>query len=410
MTLFRSGSPALADANEHVGEPPSAGQPGQPGRQHVGGYEIVAPVGRGGMGAVFKAIQVSMGRVVALKILPRKLARNEAYVQRFLREARSAARLSHPNIVQAIDAGHADGYYYFAMEFVDGRSLRDVIETAGSLPEHRALEVVRDVARGLCRAHDAGIIHRDVKPDNILVTPDGGVKLADLGLAREAAATDTSITVVGSALGTPGYISPEQVRGESHLDGRTDVYALGATFYHLVVGAAPYSGGTHAEVMSKHLTEPVPDARRNAPQLSPDSAAIIRTAMQKKRDDRYASMAEFLEDVESVLRGDAPRHASSATQRSAASRSAPTLLAAALRPRSRLYVCAVGGLLVVAVAAALLWSTTKPRLPPAVVAPGAPSPRTLEPGNCSRRSGNGRRSIPANTARRSRSTRRRSPR
>ncbi len=325
------------------------------------------------MGAVFKATQVSMGRVVALKILPRKLARNEAYVQRFLREARSAARLNHPNIVQAIDVGYADGYYYFAMEFVEGRTLSDIIEADGPLSERRALEIIRDVARGLRCAHSAGIIHRDVKPNNILVAPDGCVKLADLGLARETTDNDASITVAGSALGTPGYISPEQVRGETNLDGRTDVYGLGATFYHLVVGTAPYDGGTHAEVMSKHLTEPVPEPRQKAPQLSPESAAIIQAAMQKRREDRYASMSEFLEDVESVLRGKPLRHAQVATRR----RAAPRTL-------NRTYAYVGGGLLVIAIAVAAFWLTTRPQSPPAAVASDVPAPRPDQPAAAAR--------------------------
>ena len=269
----------------------------------MGGYEIISKIGQGGMGAVFKARQVSVDRVVALKILPPKHAKQQQFLVRFLREAQAAARLDHPNIVQGIDAGQAGGYYYFAMEFVDGRTLKDILEAEGRLPERRALEITRDIARALDCAHEAGLIHRDVKPDNILVTANGTPKLADLGLAREAARTDSSVTVVGTALGTPDYISPEQVRGEADLDGRTDIYSLGATLYHLLTGSPPYTGGTRAEVMSKHLSKPVPNPRKADRQLSVGAVAIVRKAMAKKREQRYATAKELLQDVEHVLLG-----------------------------------------------------------------------------------------------------------
>ena len=188
-------------------------------KRAIGGFEIIAKLGQGAMGAVFKARQVSVDRIVALKVLPRNLAKNENYVVRFLREAHAAAKLDHVNIVQGIDAGQADGYHYFAMEFVDGNTLRDVLTAQGKLSEQHALEIARDVARALDCAHEAGLIHRDVKPDNVLIASDGTVKLADLGLARETERTDSGVTQVGTPLGTPNYISPEQVRGEQHSMG-----------------------------------------------------------------------------------------------------------------------------------------------------------------------------------------------
>jgi serine/threonine-protein kinase len=293
---------------EQPSQPTGAKPGGRTERPRVGGFEVLSRIGRGGMGAVFKARQLSVNRVVALKILPRKLARNEHYLARFLREARSAARLSHPNVVQAISAGQADGYYYFAMEYVAGRNLRQLLDER-RLAETEALTLIRHVTLALGCAHEAGMVHRDVKPDNVLVTPDGIAKLADLGLAREGTPQDTSVTLAGTALGTPGYISPEQVRGQTDLDGRNDIYSLGATLFHALAGRAPYDGNTAAEVMTKHLTEPPPDPRALRPDVSPGAAAIVLKSMAKEPDERYGSIAEMLEDVDRVLEGEAPVHA-----------------------------------------------------------------------------------------------------
>jgi len=281
---------------------PSGGAPSRENNKtRVGGYEIISKIGQGAMGAVFKARQVSMDRVVALKILPPALAKDSAFLERFLREARAAAQLNHPNIVQAYDAGMADGYSYFAMEFVDGNSLQTVLKVSGALEEHRALEITRDIAQALDCAHNAGIVHRDVKPDNILLAPDGTAKLADLGIARRTGLTDSSLTQAGATLGTPNYIAPEQVRGEPDIDGRADIYSLGATLYHMLTGASPYAGGTSAEVMSKHLTQPVPDVRKAVPRVSPRTNVFIKKAMAKNRANRYATAKEFLDDLAMLL-------------------------------------------------------------------------------------------------------------
>ncbi len=267
----------------------------------LGGFEILAKVGEGGMGAVFKARQASVGRVVALKVLPPLLARDKKTVERFLREARAAAMLKHPNLLQVFDAGVADGSYYYAMEFVDGQSVRKLLDAARYLPEQRALEIARDVASALDCAHSAGLVHRDVKPANILIASDGSVKLADLGLARKTAATDAAVTQPGVVLGTPNYIAPEQIRGEEKLDGRCDVYSLGATLYHMLAGAPPFSGRVPGEVMAKHLTEPVPDPRRLNPHISPQASRIVQKAMAKEREHRYTNAKALVHEINSLL-------------------------------------------------------------------------------------------------------------
>lgn len=267
----------------------------------VGGYEILRRIGQGGMGSVFVARQISMNRPVALKILAPHLAKDKTYVERFLREARAAARLSHPNIVQAYDVGNAQGYFYFAMEYVDGVTLKKMMQQSGDpIPEKRALEIVRDIADALRHAHAANIIHRDVKPENILLTSDGVPKLADLGIARDKLSNDSHLTQ-GAAIGTPLYISPEQARGESDIDGRADVYSLGATLYHILTGQTPYSGGTSVEVISKHLTAPVPDPKKINPKISRAAANIAMKAMAKNKINRYPSATAMAEDILSAL-------------------------------------------------------------------------------------------------------------
>ncbi|MFW6107647.1 MAG: protein kinase domain-containing protein, partial [bacterium] len=282
-------------------EPDDGGANPNGAKRRLGGFELVRKLGQGAVGVVFLARQTSMDRAVALKVLPKRLAKDKGFVERFLREARAAARLNHPNIVQAIDAGKSGGYFYFAMEYVDGEPLQEVLATTGALPEQWALEIARDVADGLDHAHQAGVLHRDVKPGNIMIGSDRRAKLTDLGLARELQQHDAAITQAGAALGTPHYISPEQVRGERDLDGRTDVYSLGATLYHMLTGSTPFSGGTSAEVMAHHLTEPVPSPKKANSEVSYRAAEIVRRAMAKDPDARYPTAAALRDDISDLL-------------------------------------------------------------------------------------------------------------
>ncbi|MFO7897641.1 MAG: protein kinase [Planctomycetota bacterium] len=274
-------------------------------RIEIGGFEIIERIGRGGMGAVYRARQVSMDREIALKVLARRLARNEAYVKRFVREARAAARLDHPHIVQGIDVGKSSGYYYFAMEFVEGETAAEKVTREGPLDEEEALRICRQIARALDHAHQrANIIHRDVKPQNILLSRAGPAKLADLGLARQKIQGDSTVTSSGITLGTPDYIAPEQIRGEIGLDGRCDIYALGATLYHLLVGHPPYRGETANVTMARHLTDPVPDLTADRPDVSPSAAAVVRWAMQKEKADRFQTAAEMADAIGRALDGE----------------------------------------------------------------------------------------------------------
>ncbi len=269
----------------------------------IGGFEVLEKIGQGGMGVVYKARQISLDRIVALKILPPRLAKDESFVKRFRREALSAARLNHPNVVQVIDVGEDKGYHYLAMEYVEGRSLKQILKERGRLPEKEALLIVRQVAEALSYARKEGIVHRDIKPDNILVSSRGVAKLADLGLAKRPA-EDADLTLSGSVVGTPYYIAPEQAEGREDIDIRADLYSLGATLYHMVVGEVPFSGPTPAAVMLKHLKDPPPDPRKKVPHLSAACAALILRLMEKDRHKRIQSPDRLMKEIDAILRGE----------------------------------------------------------------------------------------------------------
>ncbi|NQT50579.1 protein kinase [bacterium] len=268
----------------------------------LGDFEIQDLIGHGAMGAVFKARQRSMDRIVAVKILRPRLARDPEYVQRFLEEARAAARLNHPNIVLAIDVGESSGLYYFAMERVEGHTAKLLLR-AGAFDEARCLEIGRQLALALDYAWtQEHLVHRDVKPANIIITPKGTVKLADLGLAHDPnMARDDLKTSNGGIVGTPLYIAPEQIRRLKDLDVRCDLYALGATLFHMVTGRAPYDGPDSKTVMAKHLGSPIPDPREVRPELSEGFAAIITRLLAKDRDDRYPDAKALVADIDSLL-------------------------------------------------------------------------------------------------------------
>jgi eukaryotic-like serine/threonine-protein kinase len=276
--------------------------------QPIEGFELQKKIGEGGMGAVYLARQISMDRLVALKILRRSLARNSDFVDRFVREARLAGKLDHTNIVRALDVGQSGEYHYLAMEYVDGRNLAAILREQGILPEKEALGLVLQVARALEYAHSREIIHRDVKPDNVMLASDGTVKLTDMGLAKQTGA-ESHLTQTGEMLGTPHYVSPEQARGQEDVDIRSDIYALGATMYRLLTGRTPFDGPTGAVVMTKHLTEePTPPQEVN-PQISNYTSRIICMAMTKDREHRYQLPSEMISDLEDVLAGRSPGHA-----------------------------------------------------------------------------------------------------
>jgi serine/threonine-protein kinase len=269
-----------------------------------GAYEVLEELGSGGMGKVYRAKNVTLERVVALKTLSSLLSSDQAFVQRFLKEARVAARLNHPNIVQIYDFGCVEETHYIAMEFVDGQSLRRQL-ALGRFTEHDALIVARQAVRGLAVAHAQGIVHRDIKPDNLMLTMRGEVKIVDLGIAKRLD-EEQNQTQTGQAIGTPHYISPEQIKGQKDIDGRADIYSLGATLYHLVTGRAPYKGTSGALVMSMHLTAPLPDPREYEPSVSEGLCRVLRKTMAKDREERYRDMVALDQDLYRVQIGELP--------------------------------------------------------------------------------------------------------
>jgi len=274
----------------------------------VGDFLLLSKLGEGGMGAVYKARQVSLDRVVALKILTPQLAGNDEFIARFQREARATAKLNHPHIIAGFDVGQAAGYHYFAMEFIEGESLKARIKREGALPEAEVLRIGAAVASALAHAHAAGIVHRDVKPDNILLAQDGTPKLADLGLVKAAQEKeDGSLTKSGATVGTPHYIAPEQARGERDLDGRADTYALGCTLYHAATGQTPFDGATTAVIMVKHLNDRMPHPRFLGADLSDGCCAILARMLARDREDRYEDLQDAAADMELVLAGQEPQ-------------------------------------------------------------------------------------------------------
>jgi len=274
---------------------------GEAQRTQLAGFEIIEKIGQGGMGAVFRARQVTMDRVVAVKILPKKLSADPRYKERFFREARLCARLNHLNIVNAIDCGEADGYTFYAMEYIEGHTVKELLKQKGTFTEAEAEPIARQTAEALRYANAQQLIHRDIKPDNIIIAKDGTAKLLDLGLAKVTGNNeDSSLTQTGQAVGTPHYISPEQARGEQNIDTRTDIYSLGATLYHLFTGKPVFPEGAPASIMAKHLIECAPAVTEQNPEISEDWAAVVCKMMAKDPKDRYADFGEFLADLDAI--------------------------------------------------------------------------------------------------------------
>jgi serine/threonine-protein kinase len=277
--------------------------------QQIPGYQLLTKLGSGAMATVYKARQLSLDRLVAIKVLPPRYSENSEYVERFYSEGRAAAKLNHPNIVQAIDVGEANGVHYFAMEFVEGHTLYDELAKGKVFGEEEALRIILQIAKALAHAHERGLIHRDVKPKNIMMTREGVVKLADMGLARLAADEQAAQAEAGRAFGTPYYISPEQIRGELNIDFRADIYSLGATLYHLVTGQVPFDATTPAAVMHRHLKDHlVPPDHLNT-SLSAGLGEVVEKMMAKRPQDRYASTHDLIQDLELVAAGQVPLQA-----------------------------------------------------------------------------------------------------
>jgi serine/threonine-protein kinase len=345
----------------------------------MGEFEVLGKLGQGGMGAVYRARQISLDRQVALKLLPQHLEHDAEYVGRFQREARVAANLHHPNLVRVYSYGVVGSCHYIAMELIEGETLADWLRR-GSLPALEAVRIILPVVQALeCGWRTAQLIHRDVKPGNIFLSTDGEVKLGDLGLAKTLGSETTGLTQTGAMMGTPHYISPEQARGDRDLDFRADIYSLGCTLYHMLTGKTPYSGSDPLAVMSLHRDGPPPAILKALPQCPIPLARLVGKMLKKQRRERHTSYDELIANLEQVQAALDPSfvapaipsakssspvhaaphtplpvesgagHAKSATQNQSLQTSAPP------KAKSRLPIYIVVGTVSLAVAAYLIW-------------------------------------------------------
>ncbi|MFQ5877745.1 MAG: protein kinase [Acidobacteriota bacterium] len=263
--------------------------------ERFGAYRVEALIGAGGMGVVYRAFDEALARPVALKTLLPALTADPGFVARFKREARSAAALNHPNITQIYTIGQEGAAPFFAMEWVDGRSLEAIVRAEGRIGPARAAEIIQQAAQGLRHAARKNLIHRDVKPSNLMLTRDGTVKITDFGLAK-ALRSKTQLTVTGEVLGSPGYISPEQAQG-GEVDARSDIYSLGATFYHLVTGRLPFEAPTPVAMIIKHMNEPLRSPRAVNPSVPYPIATLIQRMMAKRPGDRFQDYDALLQEL-----------------------------------------------------------------------------------------------------------------
>jgi eukaryotic-like serine/threonine-protein kinase len=264
-------------------------------------YEVGRLLGAGGMAEVYEGRDRLLARRVAIKILLAQYARDPAFLLRFQREAQAAASLSHPNIVGVYDTGAQDGTHFIVMEFVHGRTLKDLIRTDGPLYPQRAAELCADVCAALAAAHARGLIHRDVKPGNVMLTPEGTVKVMDFGIARAASAE--TITQTAAVVGTAQYISPEQAQGQQ-VDFRSDLYSLGCCLYEMLTGTVPFTGATPVAIAYRHVRdEPTPPRMLN-PDVPPALEAVCLKAMAKLPDNRYQTAVEFRQDLDRFRNGE----------------------------------------------------------------------------------------------------------
>jgi eukaryotic-like serine/threonine-protein kinase len=276
-----------------------------------GRYRLEAKLGSGGMSTVYLARDETLERRVAVKVMHREMSDQPDQIERFRREARAVAQLSHPNVVAVIDAGEDGGYPYIVFEYVEGETLKQRIDRMGELPVGEATAYAIEIGRGLAAAHARRMVHRDVKPQNVLIDPEGRAKVTDFGIARTLEAD--GLTKTGRVLGTTDYVSPEQAMGHG-VDARSDIYSLGVLLYEMLTGDVPFHAETVVGVAMKHVHAEIPDVRTRRPQVSNALAAVVERATTKEPARRYASMAAMLSDLEGALEVEVARSGSAQSQ------------------------------------------------------------------------------------------------
>jgi serine/threonine-protein kinase len=323
------------------------------GMQLSGRYRLDAQIGAGGMSTVYRAFDVNLERRVAIKLLHREMSADSDQLERFRREARAVAQLSHPHIVGVIDAGEDEGRPYIVFEYVEGDTLKQRINEVGRLPVDESVAYAIEIARALGCAHDHGIVHRDVKPQNVLIDEEGSAKVTDFGIARSL--KDDGLTADGRVLGTTDYVSPEQALGHD-VNGQSDIYSLGIVLFEMLTGEVPFHGENQISVAMKHVREDLPDIQVRRPEVSATLAAVLDRMTDKDLAHRYSDVPSLIADLEETLAIEAARHGSSTGEATAVIRTLPARARRRLpfRMRHSISLAAVLALIAVAVAIVLL--------------------------------------------------------
>src|SRR5215475_10126871 len=285
-----------------------------------GRYRLEARIGTGGMSSVYRALDETLERPVAIKLMNREIATDSDQLERFRREARAVAQLSHPHIVGVIDAGEDEGRPYIVFEYVEGETLKQRISELGQLPVDESLAYAIEIARALGCAHAHGIVHRDVKPQNVLLDPEGSAKVTDFGIARSM--RDDGLTADGRVLGPTDYVSPEQALGHD-VNGQSDIYSLGIVLYEMLTGEVPFHGENQISVAMKHVREELPDIQLRRPEVSAALAAVLDRMTDKDLAQRYPDVPSLIAELEETLAIEAARHGSSTGEATAVIRTLP---------------------------------------------------------------------------------------
>jgi eukaryotic-like serine/threonine-protein kinase len=323
-----------------------------------GRYRLEARIGAGGMSTVYRALDETLQRQVAIKLMNREVASDSDQLERFRREARAVAQLSHPHIVGVIDAGEDEGRPYIVFEYVEGETLKERIRRQGRLPIAEAVAYAIEIARALGAAHSRHIVHRDVKPQNVLIDEEGSAKVTDFGIARTL--DEEGLTADGRVLGTTDYVSPEQALGQA-VTGQSDLYSLGVVLYEMLTGEVPFKGEGQVAVAMKHVREEMPDVQYKRPEVSAALAAVVDTATAKRQQDRYANDAELIADLEDVLAIETARAGSATGEVTSVLRTLPSQTARRVPFRVRHRAVAVMMVLIVlaAGAGAIVWLSSR---------------------------------------------------
>src|SRR5947209_16939695 len=323
-----------------------------------GRYRLEARIGQGGMSTVYRALDETLQRRVAVKLMNREVVSDSAQLERFRREARAVAQLNHPHVVGLIDAGEDEGRPYIVFEYVEGETLNEHIRRVGRLPIPEAVAYAIEIARALGAAHAQHIVHRDVKPQNVLIDEEGSAKVTDFGIARTL--DEDGLTADGRVLGTTDYVSPEQALGQP-VTGQSDLYSLGIVLYEMLTGEVPFKGENQVAVAMKHVREALPDVQSKRPEISSALAAVIDTATAKRQEDRYADDAELIADLEDVLAIETARAGSATGEVTSVLRTLPSgkqrLVPFRVRHPAVMWIICM--LVVARVAAGIVWLGTR---------------------------------------------------